>query len=117
MARGLRTRIGYTSLGYSPRMKVLADTFFFLALLDSRDAAPQPRLLFQRLLPALRDLITTCNRLKMETQLRHTTLSQGARIQGVTPTEISLLAVMLRKKLVIQKWAKSFLPHFEQTPL
>jgi tRNA uridine 5-carboxymethylaminomethyl modification enzyme len=51
------------------------------------------------------------------TEIRPTTLGQAARIQGVTPAEISLLAVMLRKKLVIQKWAKSFFPHFEQTPL
>jgi tRNA uridine 5-carboxymethylaminomethyl modification enzyme len=31
------------------------------------------------------------------TEIRPTTLGQAARIQGVTPAEISLLAVMLRK--------------------
>ena len=45
---------------------------------------------------------TTVHSLKKEAQLRlteirPTTLGQAARIQGVTPAEISLLAVMLRK--------------------
>ena len=31
------------------------------------------------------------------TEIRPATLGQAARIQGVTPAEISLLAVMLRK--------------------